>query len=216
MQQTFLHWANEPPSIRLYLVILLVMFCLSAWRLAKVLYCLHLAPNRRTVSAQSIREGVISPQEISQCVLAGKFLAGAPTLDQPNPTTRKQSSGQTDAVQLVKVAEDKFLELCEVSCQRVNSIRRYVTQTLLISFLLLALRSRGLVLGDYQVGHSTVPGLLLFEEAAAELLSALTLGFLLCVVLYGIWDNLDTKMAMRKAKGLCFFRYLRQELSTDA
>jgi len=212
MHQTFINWANDPTSIRLYLVYLVIVCGVGIWRFLTVLRHLYRAQRPGKLSWVDVCNGKTTPEEVGMAIFAGKITA-------PFAQPAEDPSGKGDIrVQMsasLEIAEKIFTELCTVTSERARKIKYLVVQILLVSGLLLSFRARGLARGDYQFGLSTVPGSVLLFEQLTELFSVLALGLLLCVILYGLWGYLDSSVMRRRTKGVEFFRWGRKAQSGE-
>jgi hypothetical protein len=209
MHQAFIHWANDPLSIRAYLVFLVIASCICIWRFLDVSRHLYRIPIHGKFSLEDVRKGQLKPEELGMAVFAGKIPVHFGNSHQGESGRTKTDEFPLHA-QSLEIAENRFRELSFASTYVVGKVKRVIVQIILVSGLLLTLRIRGLARGDYQFGLSSVPGSVLFFGQVVELFSALTLGLLICVTLYALWNYFDNVVARRRSRGNEFFRRVRQ------
>ena len=73
MYNTHLSWVTEPIHVRLFILYLLVVICITLVRTKKLVWSLYMPGARKQISLDNIRDGTVDANLLAQSALANKL-----------------------------------------------------------------------------------------------------------------------------------------------
>lgn len=193
-----LQWMAQGWLVRLFILYLLSVVCISLIRSIRLAWRLHSFPGRKPVSLQEISDGVVSGEMLAQSALSNKVLWKS-VLE----AGRRELSGT------LQLADSRFTYLWDLCCIDVKSIRRSIHLILLLSSTLVLWT----LFPTWEAGHQgRTTGTWALFHAIDLTFAWLGLALFVCSFLYALYSRFEGTMMRRKAS----WSYLRARLEQHA
>lgn len=208
-----LRWVYEPIHVKLFFLYLLAVICISTVLLMKLTYRLFSLPGRERISFQNLRDGAVNTDLLAESALANRVLDEPVAGESGGTDITRHTDSQKATLRAAGAAARKFSYLWEMCYVRVQSIKRLVSLTLLVSFLILVYGFVPAWGNEFE--NANVTGMHALFNAIPELLARLALGLFSCAALYGAASFFEGVLARRKAYWTYVSDKLKDEMSGE-
>ena len=198
MYNVHFSWTAEPLHVRLFVVYLLLLSCVMAVLILKLVRRFFPLPGRK-ISLKHIREGAVDPDLLAESALANNLACDIPlNSGAPSLVASKEAT-----VRLMRLADFKFQYLWEGCRDDVALIRRLALLTLLLSLLIIVYGTFP-TWGD-EFNNASITGYVALFRTVSQLLERLALGLAASVILYAISICFE-RVAMHRRTLWTYFR----------
>jgi hypothetical protein len=203
MNEILRHWFIEPLSAKMLIFYLTAVACVTIWRIGRLLRYLYPARNLMIISSQNVCDGTITAERLVQCALAGRMRLGLHDGDsKPNDKSKPVRRGIT--LQILGAAEAEFSYLWDRLFQSVQSTKRIIVLTLLLSLFVTVRGISSIMDGRYMISNDRMPQSVLLQENVVEMFGILSLSLCFCVFLSLVWTICEGVLRRRRASWIHF------------
>ena len=203
-----LSWGAQLTIVRLLLLGQFALVLISAMRFVKWAHRLYRYSGER-ILPENVLKGEADPDLLAASALSSGVLCKTVLGGSTNPELSKERASRETVLQILRVAESRFLYLSERCYADVESARMAGLLSFLLSLVMVAYAAFP-TFNRYLYNRGAYPLL-----AVEHLLILLTVGWSCCTALYFASSFFERKLADRKTCWKYFCSRLKHELSRE-
>lgn len=212
MYQNQLAWAAQPTHIRIFLIYLFVVICITAVQLLRLVLVLGWTASRKRISVDAILDGSVTYNVLCEAGFA-KRLQFSEKEQRRIKELRASQEKSNMALNVIRAAEPEFAYLSRQSQIRVQLLKFLFQLTLLLSIIVVIYGAYPTWLALYNDGERTGVGALV--ETGRLLSDRLLVGLLVSAVLLISYGCCERALVIRRAKWSYFVHACKDELTAE-